>query len=526
MNTKRHIAAFLAVLLAVCMMIPAVPAQMATVRLGKSKLTLKVGDTYTLKLSGVAKKNRSKIKWSSADKRIVAVKAASSNISAKLTAKKVGKTTIKAKFAGKSYACKVVVKKATGESEQIPGSLSHDGYKLKQVIVLSRHNIRSPLSSLGSSLAGITPYQWFPWSSDPSELSLRGGVLETENGQYFRQWMESEGLIPKNYHPSDEEVAVYANSKQRTIATAQYFVAGLLPTANKRIEYKVDFDTMDPVFTPQFTYMTEEYKNACLAQIHERFDSAVAGLKDNYKLVSDVIALKDSPAYKDGTVTDFVTDDTEYILENNQEPAVKGSLKTACSASDALVLQYYEEHDKKKAAFGRDLTFDQWREIAGIKDVYVDVLYTAPLVAVNLANPLLMEIRNEIDKPGRKFTFLCGHDSNLSSVHAALEADVYSLPCAIETRTPIGSKLVFSRYEDAAGKEAWSLDLVYQTTEQLRNTPILTLADHPAIYQIPLSGLTRNSSGLYEGDMLKGRIDKAIAEFDRIKQLYPEAKAA
>nr|MCR4605424.1 Ig-like domain-containing protein [Eubacterium sp.] len=126
MNTKRHIAAFLAVLLAVCMMIPAVPAQMATVRLGKSKLTLKVGDTYTLKLSGVAKKNRSRIKWSSADKRIVAVKAASSNISAKLTAKKVGKTTIKAKFAGKSYACKVVVKKATSESEQIPGSLSHD----------------------------------------------------------------------------------------------------------------------------------------------------------------------------------------------------------------------------------------------------------------------------------------------------------------------------------------------------------------------------------------------------------------
>ena len=526
MNVKRHLAACIAMLMTVCMLIPAKPAQMATVKLSKSKLTLKAGASSTLKLSGVAKKKRSKIKWSSADKRIATVKANPKRVTAKVTAKKAGKTTIKAKLAGKSYTCRVVVREVSAETEEIPGSLSHEGYKLKQVVVLSRHNIRSPLSSLGSALAGITPYQWFSWSSDPSELSLRGGVLETENGQYFRQWMESEGLIPKNYHPSEEELAVYANSKQRTIATAQYFVAGLLPTANQRIDYKVDFDTMDPVFTPQFTYMTDEYKKACIAQIHERFDPIVAGLKDNYKLISDVIAFKDSPAYKDGSVSDFVTDDTEYILEINKEPMLKGSLMTGCSASDAMVLQYYEEPDKKKAAFGNELTFDQWCQIAEIKDVYVNVLYTAPLVAVNLANPLLKEIKSEMNKPGRKFTFLCGHDSNLSSVLSALEADKYSLPYAIEKRTPIGSKLVFSRFEDADGKEAWSVDLVYQTTEQLRNTPLLTLKDHPAIYQVPLSGLTRNSSGLYEGDQVEERIDKAIAEFDKLKQLYPEAKAA
>lgn len=55
------------------------------------------------------------------------------------------------------------------------GSLSRDGYQLEQVVVLSRHNIRSPLSGSGSVLGSITPHEWFAWSSNPSELSLRGG---------------------------------------------------------------------------------------------------------------------------------------------------------------------------------------------------------------------------------------------------------------------------------------------------------------------------------------------------------------
>ena len=59
-------------------------------------------------------------------------------------------------------------------------SLSREGYTLEQVVILSRHNIRSPLSGKGSVLDEITPHDWFAWSSNPGELSLRGGVLETE----------------------------------------------------------------------------------------------------------------------------------------------------------------------------------------------------------------------------------------------------------------------------------------------------------------------------------------------------------
>ena len=87
-------------------------------------------------------------------------------------------------------------------------------YELKEVVVMSRHNIRSPLSSGGAAYQRVTPHTWFAWSSPSSQLSLRGGVLETEMGQFFRQWVVGEGLLPDNYRPEGDEVLFYANSRQ------------------------------------------------------------------------------------------------------------------------------------------------------------------------------------------------------------------------------------------------------------------------------------------------------------------------
>ena len=71
-------------------------------------------------------------------------------------------------------------------------------YELKEVVVMSRHNIRSPLVSGGAAYMRVTPYEWFKWTSPGSQLSLRGGALETEMGQFFRKWVVAEGLLPDN----------------------------------------------------------------------------------------------------------------------------------------------------------------------------------------------------------------------------------------------------------------------------------------------------------------------------------------
>ena len=399
------------------------------------------------------------------------------------------------------------------------GNFSHEGYTLSKVVVLSRHNIRSPLSGAGSVLQTMTPHEWHAWSSNPSELSLRGGVLETEMGQFFRKWLESENLFPENYHPGEEEVRIYANSKQRTIATAKYFTAGLLPTADTWIETQVEYDQMDPVFTPQFVFMSDAYAVAVRDQVMDLYEDRIGGLSDNYEVLARVLDLEESEAFQSGQVPMFRTDDTDLVLKEEAEPGVTGSLKTACSASDALVLQYYEEPDPNKAAFGDDLRHEDWASISEIKDVYGDVLFTAPLVAPHVANPLLEEIQSELEEPGRRFTFLCGHDSNISSVTAALGVEDYRLPDALE-KTPIGCKLVFSEWRDVDDSSWMSVDLVYQTEDQLRQCPLLDLENPPAVYNLSLEGLERNADGLYGSDAVMERLYDAIGEFDRLMQEY------
>lgn len=405
-----------------------------------------------------------------------------------------------------------------------------DAYQLEQVVVLSRHNIRSPLSSAGSALDLATTHVWFDWTSDPSELSLRGGALETMMGQYFRTWLESEGLIEQNWQPSAGQARFYANSKQRTIATAQYFSSGMLPVGNVHIETHEAYDTMDPVFTPQITYLSDSYEQAALDQIAEEFGNGsmrtvAAGLEDSYQLISEVVDLEGSKGFQSGEFGRLDTTDTGVVFEEYEEPAMTGSLKLACQLSDALVLQYYEQPDDEAAAFGHPLTFDQWQQISQVKDTYIDVLFAAPLVATNVAHPLLAEIGDELDDRRRVFTFLCGHDSNIASVAAALGIEEYVLPQSVEQGAPIGAKLVFERWSDEAGNRYARVRMVYQSTDQLRGLTLLTPENPPMSCDLTLNGLQKNADGLYAYDDVRARIQEATDAYDQLEQDYPQELA-
>lgn len=395
-------------------------------------------------------------------------------------------------------------------------------YKLKEVVILSRHNIRSPLSTNGSALSKMTPHEWTNWSSAASELTLRGGVLETEMGQFFRKWTIETGLFKDNYVPTIDEVNVYANSMQRCIATAQYFSGGFMPVANLRVNHRYVPSKMDPIFFPRLTKSTEAFRTEAMKQINamggkEGLVGINKSLKESYDLIAKVLDMKQSEYYKKGEIKDFVNNDTQITLELNQEPGMKGSLKNANSASDAFILQYYEEPDGIKAAFGHKLTTEDWTKIAKVKDVYGDVLFTAPIVAVNVAHPLLQYMYDELNDKDRKFSFLCGHDSNIASVDAALGVEEYSLPNSIEKKTPIGSKLVLEKWVDAAGKAYIAVNLVYQSTDQLKQMSLLDLQHAPQVFSLKLKGLNQNTDGLYTFEDVNARFLQAIRAYDDIK---------
>lgn len=398
-------------------------------------------------------------------------------------------------------------------------------YQLKEAVVLSRHNIRSPLSDSKSDLGRMTPHQWTVWSAPKSELTLRGGAVETMMGQYFRKWAEDAGLFPENHQPSADDVNVQANSMQRCIATAQYFTSGFMPVGGVEVNHRYVPSKMDPLFNPQLTKVSPEFVAIAMKQIAEQGGkNGIRGiseqLRPDYELIIDVLDVDKSPMTKDNDPKLKALDnyDTEFVFEQFREPGLKSgsALKTLNGASDAFILQYYEEPDTLKAAFGHKLTRADWERLAHIKDVYQDALFTAPIVAVNVARPLIQYMYDELRSPDRRFTFLVGHDSNLSSVATALGVEPYELPAAIEKKTPIGSKIVVEKFEGKDGKTYADINIVYPTIEQLRNLQLITLDNPPMVYPLSLEGLERNADGLYLLSDVESRFEQALRAYDAI----------
>ncbi len=401
------------------------------------------------------------------------------------------------------------------------GIVQAANYQLEGVVVFSRHNLRAPTRTRFEMTKEMTPHKWFKWTARAGELSIKGGELETIMGQYFRQWLTKENLIPENYIPAEGEVRFYANSYQRTIATAQFFSSGFLPVANVKVERKFAPSKMEDNFNGILTFANENF----LALANEQINAALKAndFTENYKLLEKVIDFKNSDYAKKNNMTTFTGGDTKIFLELNQGPSLNGNLTLAVSPADALTLQYYEMDNATQAAFGKKLSFNDWKKIVDIVQGYHEILLTAPAVAVNVSHPLLKVLGDELSLKNRKFSFVCGHDSNITPLLAALGVEKYSLPQTLETKTPIGVKFVIEKYLGDDGKEYAKLSLIYASSEQIRNKTTLTLDNPPMIFPLNLNGLQKNSDGLYTLKEVQQRFDDA---YNAYYDLQAESKAA
>lgn len=390
-----------------------------------------------------------------------------------------------------------------------------DDYTLEKVLVFSRHNIRSPHADQADPL---TPHKWFKWTSPSRELSLRGGALETELGQYFRKYLIDEGFMPENYVPAKDEFLFYANSYQRTIATAQYFSSGMLPIANVEVVRKYKLGTFDPVFDMKLTFVNDKFLAAAEKEVNEYLN--VKNVRDMEKRFADgldllekVLDFKNSPYAREHGITTLRSDDTKLVLEVGKEPTFGGTIRAAHTANDALIMQYYETPTNAAAAFGKKLSDKQWLQIGELNSYFIGIAGLPAISAVE-AHPLLECMNAELANDNRRFTFLCGHDTNIIGLLGALRVEDYSLPGVIDTKTPIGVKVVIEKWRGADGEVYAALNMVYPDTAQIRSLTPMTLENPPRVYRLSLKGLRTNADGLYLFSDVQKRFAEAIAAYN------------
>ncbi|GKX61483.1 bifunctional glucose-1-phosphatase/inositol phosphatase [Pragia fontium] len=366
-------------------------------------------------------------------------------------------------------------------------SAADSGYELKQVFMFSRHGLRAPLANSGSVLATSTPKTWPKWETKGGYLTPKGGVLENYFGHYVNAWMVKENLFSKDTCPVQGETFIYANSLQRTVATAQYFTLGAFPGCDVKILHQAEIGIMDSTFNPIIRDGSEQFKQSALKAMNNEagpkgLDGLNKQLKPAYDLLDKLTDYKNSSVCQNDKRCDLNSEPAEFTLVKNKEPGVTGPLRIGTSISDAFILQYYQGFPLQDVAWGGIKSDAEWNKLAEIKDRYGEVLFGSPIVAKNVAAPLIKYMNvifndNEVTKPV-KFNMMVGHDSNVVSLLSVLKIKDYQLPGQFE-KTPIGGKIVFERWKDKSNnKDLIKIEYLYQTKEQIRHAEPLSL-EHP-----------------------------------------------
>lgn len=351
-------------------------------------------------------------------------------------------------------------------------------------------------------------------------------------GQYFRKWLDQEGLIPENYVPKEGEVRFSARDKQRCRATARYFAAGMLPLADIEVEHPGDAKGTEDFMEPVLHFYSDDYAADATAQVAAMgddtgFDGLAQQNRDVIKLIMDTADMQDSEIYQSGKYGDLLADSFGYSMKGaDTEPDITGAVKPAYQVADALLLQYYEEPDAVKAAFGHELKDEDWAEIGAFMTTCLKMKHGAPLVAANITNPLLRELKTELENENRKFTFFCAHDCTVLGTLSALGAEPYTLPESIETMTPIGVKLMLERWRDGEGQAWYRVYLLYRSTEQIRSGEMLTLDNPPLTYDLRFEGVETNTDGLISEADLFGLFDRSIDVLNELENTYALENAA
>lgn len=397
-------------------------------------------------------------------------------------------------------------------------ALTDKGYQLKQVLIMSRHNVRSPLSGKGSFAEAVTPHQWFKWTAPAGQLSLHGGVAETIMGQYFRKYLEDEKFIPENWVPADGEARFYANSFQRTIATAQYFSSGMLPIANVKIERKMALNAKDPVFLPIPELNPAELQTG-IDYVNGLCDGkglSYVGveLTDDFKRMEKMLDFKKSAYAKEHNLKAIDREDWHIELKGKNKNIIeyKGVTKNMASVADTLMMQYYETPTSKSAAWGNDKSKAAWKSVGKILSTSCDIDFKNPPVARIIARNLLKEMDAELNTNGRKFTLLLGHDTNLSTLLAALEAKDYTLPGTVAYKSPIGGKILIEKRLGPDGVTYAAVNMVYASDKQMRDLEPLGLDNRPMSYPLEFKAIQKNADGLYRYDDLISLFRKTYQE--------------
>jgi 4-phytase/acid phosphatase len=362
-------------------------------------------------------------------------------------------------------------------------SLHAQQQRLKLVIILTRHGVRSPTWTQ-DRLNTYSALPWPTWSVPPGDLTPHGYALLTNFGQHDRALYAAKGLFTAKGCADAGSVFIHADTDQRTLASGRALAEGLFPSCPPPL-HNLPEGTNDPLFHTDAT-PTAAQSAAALAELQGRLtqpanlpDPTLIPQLQNVLLNCAPTATACKPAHAPAAMLP-PSELTAVAGKGDHLADLKGALPTASSLSEDLLLEYADAMPMQNVGWGH-VDEAQLRRFLALHTVYFDLLHRTPALARLTAGDMLLRISKTLQQgveekpvagalgaPGQRLVLLVGHDTNLAAIAALL--GVHWTLDGRSDDTPPGTELAFELWETAPATYTVRLTVSSQTLGQMHNS--------------------------------------------------------
>jgi 4-phytase/acid phosphatase len=355
------------------------------------------------------------------------------------------------------------------------------GLQVDRVVLLMRHGVRPPTKAQPMP-AGTAADPWPNWPVAPGWLTPHGAEAIGRLGSWDGARLRRLGVLPVAGCPEAGAVTVVADSDERTIATADAWLAALAPGCaipNRHLAHREP----DPIFSAieqgRGGYDPARADAAVAAAVGA---GGIAAVEARHRaLLASLDRILCGPA-ETGC---GVSADPSSIAPATagKRPKLGGALDRASTASQILLLEYAEGKPMTEVGWGRASPSDI-AALSAFHALEFRLLARPPHVAAaNLAG--IAPILREGLIGSARVTLVSGHDTNVANLGGLLDIHWQVPGIAADDPAP-GGAIVLERLRDAKG--ALYVRALYRsaTLAQIRSAaPLGPEAPYRTVLAIP-----------------------------------------
>lgn len=343
-------------------------------------------------------------------------------------------------------------------------------------MVVFRHGVRAPLQGEAAA-AHYADEAWPQWSTPASLVTPHGRKAVQLSGEFLRQWLVQQALLPRNGCPAPGSLTVWANTDQRTIDSGSLLADALAPGCNVQAGHRA-VGSNDPLFRPIEAGAVPFDANAAVAAIQRETGGPAALLQGHgaeLQALQQILGCTKTPC-------DFARmPSTLKPSADGRGLALGGPIDLASGTGEVLLLQYAEGMPLSQVGWGR-ATPERLAQVSRLHALLFDIYARPHYMASRSGAPLAREVLQRFGDAGApKVSVFVGSDTHIAALSSLLGVH-FHLPGYGADDPPPGGALVLGLWRTPDGQRSVRAQYLAQSLEQLRTLAPLDL-DHPPLQQ-------------------------------------------